>query len=138
MNYKQMLSLSCLTAALLASSGGAFAGVVAIVNKANTDASKAKIGDLYTGAAKTWNNGNKPKLFDLANDGERESFCKSYTGKSEGAVKAIWAQAVFSGQGVPPKVLESDSEVKAEVAKDVNAVGYINESSVDGSVQAIK
>ncbi len=122
---------------LLAFSGSAVAGVVAIVNKSNTAADKATIGKLYTGEAKSWSDGTQAKLFDLSGEAEREAFCKAYTGKSAGAIKATWAQAVFSGRGVPPKILDSDDDVKSEVAKDKNAVGYVSEASVDGSVRAV-
>ena len=135
--FKTWLMPSILIAALLAASGSAVAGVVAIVNKANTTADKATIGQLYTIAAKSWSDGSAAKLYDVSADAEREAFCQAYTGKSAGAIKSTWAQAVFSGRGVPPKVLGSDDEVKSEVAKDKNAVGYVNESSVDGSVRAV-
>ena len=134
---KTWLMPSILIAAFFASSGSAVAGVVAIVNKANTAADKATIGKLYTGEAKSWSDGSSAKLYDLSAEAERESFCQAYTGKSAGAIKSTWAQAVFSGRGVPPKVLDSDADVKSEVAKDKNAVGYVNESSVDGSVRAV-
>jgi len=129
---------SFLTAILIFSSGNAFAGVVAIVNKANVSADKVTIGKLYTGEAKSWSDGSSAKLYDLSGEAEREAFCQSYTGKSAGAIKSTWVQAVFSGRGVPPKVLDSDADVKSEVAKDKNAVGYVNESNVDGSVRAVR
>lgn len=132
------LKPSILIALLLAFSGSAFAGVVAIVNKANTGADKATIGKLYTGEAKSWSDGSQAKLLDISGEPERDAFCKAYTGKSASAIKSTWAQAVFSGRGVPPKVLESDDDVKAEVAKDKNAVGYVNESSVDATVRAVR
>jgi ABC-type phosphate transport system substrate-binding protein len=135
--FKTRLMPTILIAVLFAASGSAFAGVVAIVNKANTSADKAMIGKLYTIEAKSWSDGTPAKLYDLPTEAEREAFCQAYTGKSAGAIKATWAQAVFSGRGVPPKVLDSDADVKAEVAKDKNAVGYVNESSVDGSVRVI-
>lgn len=135
--FKTWLMPSILLALFFTVSGSAIAGVVAIVNKANTTADKAMVGKLYTGEAKSWSDGSAAKLYDLSNETEREAFCQAYTGKSAGAIKSTWAQAVFSGRGVPPKMLDSEADIKAEVAKDKNAVGYINESSVDGSVRAV-
>ena len=136
--FNMWLMPSILIAVLFASSGSAVAGVVAIVNKANTSADKATIGKLYTGEAKSWSDGAAAKLYDLSGESDREAFCKAYTGKSAGAIKSTWAQVVFSGRGVPPKVLDSDADVKNEVAKDKNAVGYVNESSADGSVRIVR
>lgn len=136
--FKLRIMPSILMAALFALSGNAVAGVVAIVNKANTAADKATIGKLYTLEAKSWSDGAPAKLYDLSGESEREAFCMAYTGKSAGAIKSTWAKAVFTGRAVPPKVLNSDAEVKNEVAKDKNAAGYVNESSVDESVRAVR
>jgi ABC-type phosphate transport system substrate-binding protein len=136
--FKTWLMPSILIAVLFAASGSAVAGVVAIVNKANSVADKATIGKLYTLEAKSWSDGAPAKLYDLSGENEREEFCMAYTGKSAGAIKSIWAKAVFTGRAVPPRVLNSDADVKNEVAKDKNAVGYVNESSVDESVRVIR
>jgi ABC-type phosphate transport system substrate-binding protein len=135
---KTFLIPSILMAALLSASAGAVAGVVAIVNPANTSADKSKIRSLYTGETKSWSDGSQAKLFDLSDESAREEFCMAYTGKSAGAIKSGWSKAVFTGRAVPPKMLDSDREVKAEVARDKNAVGYVNESSVDGSVRVVR
>jgi ABC-type phosphate transport system substrate-binding protein len=136
--FKTWLMPSILISVLLATSASAMAGVVAIVNKANTAADKATIGKLYTLEAKSWSDGTPAKLYDLSAMSEREEFCQAYTGKSAGAIKSVWAKAVFTGRAVPPKVLDLDTDVKFEVARDKNAVGYVNESSVDGSVRAVR
>ena len=136
--FKTWLMPSILMAVLFTSSASAEAGVVAIVNKANTSADKATISKLYTLESKSWSDGEQAKLYDLAGESAREEFCMAYTGKSVAAIKSIWAKAVFTGRATPPKVFSSDSDVKSEVAKDKNAVGYVNESSVDDSVRAIR
>ncbi len=136
--FKKWFMPSVLMAALLAASANAVAGIVAIVNNANTTADKQVIGKLYTGEIKSWPNGTSAKLFDLSGLNEREEFCKAYTGKNAAAIKSGWAKAVFTGRATPPKVLDSDVDVKNEVAKDRNAVGYVNESSVDGSVRVVR
>lgn len=136
--FKTWFMPSLLMAALFTASASAMAGVVAIVNKANTSADKAMIGQLYSLEAKSWPDGSQAKLYDQSGESTREAFCKAYTGKAASAIKSTWAKAVFSGRAVPPKVLESDSDVKNEVAKDKNAVGYVDESSVDGSVRVVR
>lgn len=136
--FNLRLMPAILMAVLLASSGNAVAAVVAIVNKANTAADKATIGRLYTLEAKSWSDGELAKLYDLSGQSEREAFCQDYTGKSASAIKSTWARAVFTGRAVPPKMLDSDAEVKNEVANDKSAVGYVDESSVDGSVRVVR
>lgn len=136
-NLKTLLMSSIVMAALCATSGNAVADVVAIVNKANTAADKATIAKLYTLEAKTWADGSPAKLYDFSGNSERETFYIVYTGKTAGNAKAIWSKAAFSGRAVPPKMLASEADVKNEVAKDKDAVGYVNESSADASVRVI-
>jgi hypothetical protein len=135
---KIWLMPSILAAVLLASSGGALADVVAIVNKANTAADKVTIGKLYTLEAKSWPDGTQAKLYDLPVGTEREEFCMTYTGQKTSSIKSTWAKAVFTGRGVPPTMLDSDADVKNEVAKNKNAVGYVDESNADGSVRVVR
>jgi ABC-type phosphate transport system substrate-binding protein len=123
---------------LFASSGNAIAGVVAILNNANTAADKATIAKLYTLETKSWPDGSQAKLYDSSDQSEREAFCQAYTGKSAGAIKSIWAKAVFTGRAVPPRVFDSDVDVTNEVAKDKNSVGYVDESNVTGSVRVVR
>jgi ABC-type phosphate transport system substrate-binding protein len=135
---KTWLRPTILMAVLLAASSSAVAGVVAIVNIANTTADRSTISRLYTGEAKSWSDGTSAKLYDLSDESARDEFCKAYTGKNASAIKTGWAKAVFTGRAVPPKMLDSDRDVKNEVSKDKNAVGYVNESSVDGSVRVVR
>jgi ABC-type phosphate transport system substrate-binding protein len=135
---KTRLMPAILMAALFASSANAMAGVVAIVNKANTAADKTMIGKLYNLETKTWSDGAPAIIYDLSVEAEREAFCQTYTGKSASTIKSAYSKAVFVGRASPRKVLNSDAEVKNEVAKDKNAVGYVDESSVDGSVRAVR
>lgn len=134
----RFIMASILMMVLFALSGNAVAGVVAIVNKANTTADKATIGRLYTLETRSWTDGASAKLYDLSGQSEREAFCQAYTGKSASTIKTTWAKAVFTGRTVPPKVLDSDADVKKEVAKDKDAVGYVDESSLDGSVRVVR
>ena len=127
-----------LMAALFASSASAVAGVVAIVNKENTSADKNTIIRLYSVEDKFWSDGSLAKLYDQSGESPREAFYKTYTGKSAADMRSTWAKAVFTGHATLPKKLDSDAEVKNEVAKDKNAVGYVDESSVDGSVRAVQ
>ena len=135
---KWLLPAAMIVAMLITTANAMADGVVAIVNNANTSADKATIGKLFTGRAKSWSNGDRAKLYDLSDQGERDAFCNTYTGKDAGAIKAIWAQAVFAGRGVPPEVLSSDDAVKKAVASEKNAVGYIKESSVDSTVKVVR
>lgn len=113
--------------------------VVVIVNKDNTNAvNKAFVIKVYTGEAKNWPDGGPVFALDQGDDNPvRADFNSSVLGKSSGNMKALWAQNIFSGKGLPPKVVNPDAEVKKIVSANKNAIGYIKSSSVDDTVKVV-
>lgn len=116
------------------------ADVVVIVNKANTNAvDKTFVVKIYTGEAKNWPDGGPVFALDQAEDNPiRTDFNSSVLGKSSGNMKALWAQNIFAGKGLPPKVVDADAEVKKVVGTNKNAIGYIKASSIDDTVKVVK
>ena len=136
---KQILKMFSILIGLCLSASVWAGNVAVIVNKDNDHAiSKELIAKMYTGKDKEWRNGDKILLLDLPeNSPTRVSFSNEIVGKSVGGLKFTWAQMMFSGVAVPPKVLQSDDEVKKYVAENKNAIGYIKTSSLDDSVKAV-
>lgn len=54
-----------------------------------------------------------------------EAFVKDYVGKNDSALQTYYRSLVFTGKGSMPKVLGSDAEVVAYVAKTKGAIGYV-------------
>jgi len=113
--------------------------VVIIVNKDNTTGiDRNFISKVYTGEAKIWASGEKIMALDLPeNNAERAEFSQAYLGRSVNKLKLLWMQNVFAGKANPPKVVETDEEVKKLVAANKNAIGYISASNVDSSVTVV-
>jgi ABC-type phosphate transport system substrate-binding protein len=131
----------CFAAAGLAlAAASAQAEIVVIVNPKNPAASMTaeQVSALYLGSATTFPEGGAAALADQPEAaGIRGDFYQKATGRSAAQVKATWARIVFTGKGAPPKELKTDAEVKAFVASDPKAIGYVNASAVDGSVKAV-
>ena len=108
-----------------------------IVNKANTSVvDKDAIAKIYTGDKRIWDDGIPVMAVDLPADNTvRASFSGDVLGKTVANMKAFWAQLVFSGKALPPKVASSDEDVKRLVSANKGAIGYIKPSSVDDSVK---
>ena len=130
--------LALLAGAALSMSASA-ADVVVIVNKANANAvDKALVAKIYTGVTKSWPDGGP--IFPLDQDENspiRADFYSSVMGKSTSNMKALWAQIIFSGKGLPPKIANPDAEVKKVVSTNKNAIGYIRASSVDDTIKVV-
>ncbi|MDO6544529.1 type 2 periplasmic-binding domain-containing protein [Photobacterium sanguinicancri] len=118
----------------LAASSFAQAAVVVIANPAAADLDASTIKKVYLGKAKSLN----IDAIDL-DDGQplKSEFHAKVTGKTEAQLQAYWAKKVFTGKGQPPKAVSSSAIVKNTVANTANAIGYIDESEVDGSVKVI-
>ena len=138
----KFMRLQCIAALLIAAilSAPAEAEEVAvIVHKSNANAvDHALVVKLYTGAARSWPDGSPVFVLDQAEDSQaRADFYAQVIGKSAAAMKAIWAQNIFSGRGLPPKLANPDAEMKKLVSANKNAIGYIAASAVDDSVKVV-
>lgn len=135
-SLKTILSVCALTLA----AAGANAEVVVIVNPKNPAAnlSAEQVAALYLGNSSTFPDGGGAALADQPESaGIRGTFYEKATGRSAAQAKATWARLTFTGKGTPPKELKTDADVKAWVAADPKAIGYIDSSAVDGSVKAV-
>ncbi|MDD5434433.1 MAG: substrate-binding domain-containing protein [Nitrospira sp.] len=111
-----------------------------IVNKANTGTiDNSQLKKIYTGDMTTWPGGAAITAVDLPEDNPvRKSFTSSALGKTVANIKALWAQKIFTGKGIPPRVVDTDDEVKKIVSGNKHAIGYIKSSNVDDTVQVVK
>jgi ABC-type phosphate transport system substrate-binding protein len=111
-----------------------------IVNPKNPTAALTaeQVAALYLGNATTFPGGGPAALVDQPEAaGIRGTFYQKAIGRSVAQVRATWARITFTGKGMPPKELKSDADVKAFVAADPQAIGYVDASAVDSSVKAV-
>ena len=120
-------------------SSAVLADVAVIVNPANSaDISVEDIKGLYSGRQKNFADGKAALVLSLEDgDPTRSEFNNDALGKTDAQMKAYWSKLLFTGKGTPPKELADDAAVKAAVAADPTAVGYISSSSVDNSVKVV-
>jgi ABC-type phosphate transport system substrate-binding protein len=114
--------------------------IVVIVNPKNTLAKVTgdQIEQIFLGKSTALPGGAHVSLVDQADDSAlRDEFYQKATGRSKAQVQAIWARLVFSGRGLPPKVLGSSAEVKKFVASNPDAIGYIEKSEANESVKIV-
>jgi ABC-type phosphate transport system substrate-binding protein len=134
MNLIKSLSL-----VLAFSASTAFADVAIIVNPANSSAvSLDDVSKLYLGKSKTFADGKAATPFNLPDNSPSHAvFSEKALNKNSSQLKAFWSKLVFTGKGTPPAELASDADVKAKVASDVSAIGYIDAAAVDGTVKVV-
>ncbi|MCK5865876.1 MAG: phosphate ABC transporter substrate-binding protein [Marinobacter adhaerens] len=115
------------------------AEIAVIVNPANTDAiKKENIASLYLAKTRTFPGGKTAIPLDRPEGSPiRVEFVSKVIEKDESQMKSYWSRLIFTGKGVPPKVLESDAEVKEMVARNPDAIGFIDTVAVDDTVKVV-
>jgi ABC-type phosphate transport system substrate-binding protein len=113
--------------------------VVVIINKDNPHlVDQSYVAAIYTGRLKGWPDGSPVFPLDQS-DGvsAREIFYSRFVGRSSAYMQAVWAQNIFAGKGLPPKIASPDSEMKRIVSTNRNAIGYLRASEVDDTVRVL-
>jgi len=135
-----MLRTGLVAGALFVMSAAAFSQVVVVVSAKSsaTSLTAEQASDIFLGKVATLPGAGTAVPVDQA-DGSaaREAFYQKATGKNAAQVKAYWSKQIFTGKGQPPKEVGDNAGVKAAVAGNPNAIGYIDKSAVDGSVKAL-
>ena len=143
MNHRWILLLLRLALIVGLAAGGiavrAADDIVVIVNKDNTHAvDRTFVMHVYTGVSKAWPDGSPVFPLDQDQGGDvRDGFCQEWLGRSQAAVSAIWAQNIFTGKALPPKIVAPDERMKKIVATNRNAIGYIRRSALDDTVKPL-
>ncbi len=131
--------LSVLTVLLgLVVSFPALAGISVIVNPENNVELTAKeVRAIYLAKTNAFPSGEKVQPLDVNNNDDiKHKFSKDVLRKSPSSLNSYWSRMIFSAKGTPPQSL-SMSAVKAKVANDKSAIGYIDSSLVDSSVKVV-
>jgi ABC-type phosphate transport system substrate-binding protein len=140
MRMAKNTKLTLIALALSATMGSARADVVVVVSakSAEGNLSANQVVDIFLGKASSFPGGGQVIPVDQAEGSPvREEFYSKVAGKSPAQLKAYWARLIFSGKGQPPKDVPDSAAVKKQVADNPNAIGYIDQGSVDGTVKAV-
>lgn len=131
--------LICAALVLAAGRAAAADDMVVIVHKDNPHpVDKAYVIGIYTGRIKGWPDGSPVFPLDQGeSSAARSDFYVSVIGRSLANVQALWAQSIFSGKGLPPKVASPSAEMKRIVSTNRNSIGYIRASEVDDSIKVL-
>ena len=113
--------------------------VVVSADSPLTEIPRLHLADLYLGRTTRFPDGEPARPIDQeAGSPSRTAFYDTYLGRTEAEIKAHWSKIIFTGRGRPPKAVANDEDVKALVADDPSAIGYITERLVDDTVRVVR
>jgi ABC-type phosphate transport system substrate-binding protein len=93
---------------------------------------------IFLGKVVTFPNGLAALPIDQPEGSEiRDEFYSKVTRKNSSQLTAYWAKIIFTGDGRPPMLLADSLAVRKAIAKNANAIGYIDKSAVNRSVRIV-
>ncbi|MDA8019406.1 MAG: hypothetical protein MPN21_18345 [Thermoanaerobaculia bacterium] len=101
---------------------------VVIVHADNpiTEISKSELSGYLLKKKTKWDNGVSVEPADLESSSDvRAALSEAVHGRTVASIKNYWQRQIFSGRGVPPKEVKSDSEMVTHVSGDAGAIGYV-------------
>lgn len=100
--------------------------------------SRTQVRDLFLGYISALPDGSAAVLIDQPESSPlRNEFYLKLTNKTATQAKARWAKLYFTGRGMPPHEGSGNEEIKRFLNATPGAIGYIDQSAVDGSVKVI-
>ena len=129
-----LIKQTVLAVALTVAAASSFAEVVAVVGAKSPAAtmSNEQVAQFFLGKSSSMTPIDQP-------DGNavRNEFYKKVADKDAAQAKALWSKLVFTGKATMPKEVADHAAVKAAVAANPKAIGYIDKSAVDASVKVV-
>lgn len=112
----------------------AMAQVVVVVNPkaAESSMTKEQVAQFFLGKSTSMTPIDQPDSAPI-----RADFYKKVADKDAAQAKALWSKLVFTGKATMPKEVADSAAVKAAVAANPKAIGYIEKSAVDATVKVV-
>ncbi|MDY6982739.1 MAG: phosphate ABC transporter substrate-binding protein [Pseudomonadota bacterium] len=126
---------------LMASCAAASAEVVVVVSAKSpiADLSANEIADIFLGKRSRFPDGSNAIPIDQAEGSpEREAFYARFAAKTPVEMKMHWSKLIFTGRGQPPRQVHDAAAVKAALAQQPNAIGYLDRRYVDASLTILE
>lgn len=132
--------VSLLLLALSMYAVSAYADVVVVVSakSALTSLTAEQVTKIFLGKTNTFPSGENAVPIDhIEGSPIRNEFYARIVHKTPSQISSYWTKIIYTGDGYPPRQVDSDAVIRKVVANNPNAIGYIDKISVDGSVRVI-
>lgn len=136
--YINMKTSAALLAGLLLSAAS-MADLLVIVHPENTNKIDPKfVKSLYLGKTTRFANGDDATPIMLGDKNPlTDLFLKEIVKQKPVQFKRLWSKALFTGNGNPPEVIESQSDVVRQVMNNPELVAFIDASEYTNDVRAV-
>ena len=133
---KNLRPMLMTVAILVLASAPALAGGVKVIANPSVKADSVSADELksvFLEESSSLRDGSHVEPVLVKGGAAHEEFLSEYLGKTDSALQSYYRSIVFTGKGSMPKIVGSDAEVVAYVAKTKGAIGYVSQGfSADG------
>lgn len=116
------------------------ADVYVIVNAANSihPLSRKEAVDLFMGRTRAYPNGDFVLACDLPRDNPvRVTFYQILTGMTQAQLNSYWSRLMFTGQLMPPQMIQSEQGIIELVRRNPGAIAYVGQEPQDRGVRVV-
>ncbi len=115
---------------------------IAVIAHQKVDAaslSAPRLKSIFGMRTTTWKDGKQIKVFVLKDkDPLHVRFAKDVLQTYPYSLRRIWERRVYSGTGLAPTVVDSETEMLKLIAETENAIGYIQQHNIDQNVKVLE
>lgn len=131
------LAIALMAWLLVAGSADAAGSLVVIVNADSgvDKLTREEAVNIFMGRFKKLSSGIAALPVDDAR--AKAAFYRALVGKELPEIQSYWARLVFSGQGSPPRQMDSAEDVIDIIANNKGAIGYVDKSKVSRRVKVV-
>jgi ABC-type phosphate transport system substrate-binding protein len=117
----------------------ALSEVAVIVHKGNADEMDSNLLKMiFLGKVKSFPSVGRAIPLDLPEGHQsRVMFFKAVIKKTESQYTSYWAAQMFTGNGVPPKLVTDEAAVVKLVSDNPNTIGFVDASQVSDQVRVV-
>jgi len=100
--------------------------------------SRSEVINIYMGRQKKLGQNDTALPLDLGGiNPTKKAFYLQLLNKQLSEINSYWARLMFSGQGSPPRQLDSVSDIKQTIRNNIGAIGYLPYSEVPDDLRIV-
>ena len=100
--------------------------------------SRREVANIFLGKARQFPDGRPAQPIDLPEtSAQRSAYYLAISDKHPADLKAYWSKMIFTGRGQPPPVVDDAEAMKNILARQPNAIGYIDDAALDARVKVV-
>lgn len=127
-----------LAGVLSASHAGADIVTVVGVDNPIGSLTRSEVSNIFLGKTRQFPDGRPARPIDQPETSpSRTAFYITVSNKQPAELKAYWSKMIFTGRGQPLPTVDDDEAVKERLARQPDAIGYIDDAALDGRVKVV-